>query len=581
MSITFKDEAAAHVIPRVWITKLEFSSGDEIKLEATDKVMLVGANNSGKSRTIREIVSKTQGGEDYSDLLVLKNLTLEKKGTREELHSYVQRAGQRTEAGFVLGDWQFDRNSFQHWDRPYLIGGLSGGFIRNLDAASRLGICDLQMQVGDEDAATKPQHLLHRDEGLMAKISDLFERAFGQGLVINYLGGMHIPIHVGESPDRSKHPDRATKAYTQEVKKHPALHVQGDGMRSYAGILFQAIVSPRDIICIDEPEAFLHPPQARKLGQTLSTEARGQLFVATHDSDILRGFLEGQKGKVRILRIRREGTVNGIYEASPTAIKRLWETPILRFSGALDAIFHDQAILCEDDSDCRLFSSIADHMQEVQQQTWPDTSYVPTGGKDNVPLAAEVLRAVGVPVKVVLDFDAISDGVFLKKLVKATGGDWAAADVHWRRVSAAINNSTPPCNAKIKAKIQELLDSVSADSLPKKQDIDDAYKSKSLWAGVKKHGLDGVPNGQPRRDCEQLVDLLQGMGIYLIPSGEIESFCPTQGGHGPRFVTSVLTNVELNSPSLRDLREFTEMVHKGSAAPVRSVGNSNELPNTN
>lgn len=572
MSALLKDETKAHLIPRAWISKLVFSSGDEVKLEAVDKVMLVGANNSGKSRTIREVVSKIQGGENYSDLVVIKELDLEKKGTREELRSYVESMGQRTDSGFVLGDWQVHRNSFQHWDRPYLIAGLSDGFIKNLDASSRLGICDLQVHIGDEDAPSKPQHLLYRDDKLMAKISGLFERAFGQGLAINYRGGMHIPIHVGESPDRAKFPDRAAKAYADEVKKFPALHLQGDGMRSYAGILFQAIVSARDVICIDEPEAFLHPPQARKLGHTLSTEARGQLLVATHDSDILRGFLEGQKGKVRILRIRREGNINWVYEASPDAIKRLWETPILRFSGALDAIFHDQAILCEDDSDCRLFSSVADHMQDTQQQTWPDTAYVPTGGKAGIPLAAEILRAVGVPVKVVLDFDAISDGTFLKKLVTAAGGDWASAEIHWRRVAAAVNEGTPPNEATIKVQIQGLLNSVSADKLPKKQDIEDAYKSKSPWADIKKHGLSGVPNGQARQECESLVDLLQKIGIYLVPSGEIESFCPTQGGHGPKFVTAVLTNVELNSPSLRDLREFTERIHKGSAAPVESVG---------
>ncbi|MGR4877057.1 ATP-dependent nuclease [Pseudoxanthomonas sp. LARHCG66] len=572
MSAVLKDEAKAHVIPRAWLSRLEFSSGDEIELEAVDKVMLVGANNSGKSRTIREIVSKIQGGDEYNDLVVLRELVLEKKGTQEDLYSYVQRFGHKTEAGFVVGDWQVNRNAIQYWNRSYLIAGLSDGFVRNLDAASRLLICNLQMQIGDEDAPSMPQHLLYRDDALMAKISGLFERAFGQGLVINYLGGQHIPIHVGDSPDRSKFPDRATKAYTNEIKKYPALHLQGDGMRSYAGILFQAVVSARDVICIDEPEAFLHPPQARKLGQTLSTEAQGQLFVATHDSDILRGFLEGQKGKVRILRIRREGSVNWVYEASPDAIKKLWETPVLRFSGALDAMFHDQAILCEDDSDCRLFSSVADYMQETQQQTWPDTAYVPTGGKAGMPLAAEILRAVGVPVKVVLDFDAISDGAFLEKLVKAVGGDWPAAKEHWHRVSSAVREGTPPTEATIKVQIRGLLDGVPADKLPKKQDVDDAYKSKSPWSGVKKYGLNGVPNGQARQECESLIDVLQKSGIYLVPSGEIESFCPTQGGHGPKFVTSVLTNVELNSSSLRDLREFTERIHKGSAAPVKSVG---------
>jgi hypothetical protein len=582
MSVSLKEEVAAHVVPRAWISRLEFSSGDEVELEATDKIMLVGANNSGKSRTIREIVSKSQGGDEYSDLVVLKELDVEKKGTRTELESYVQRFGQPTDSDFVVRDWRVHRNAFHYWDHPYLKAGLCDGFIRNLDAANRLAICNLQANVGYEDAPNKPQHLLYRDDVLMAKISRLFERAFGQGLMINYLGGMHVPIHIGNKPEGPKFLDRATKAYADEVKKHPALHLQGDGMRSYAGILFEAVASTRDVICIDEPEAFLHPPQARKLGQTMSTEAQGQLIVATHDSDILRGFLEGNKGKVRILRIRRDGNLNWVYEASPDSIALLWKTPVLRFSRALDAIFHDQAILCEDDSDCRLISSVADHMQDAHQETWLDTAYVPMGGKAGIPQAAEILRAVGVPVKVVLDFDAISDGGFLEKLVKAAGGDWAAAALRWRRVSAAITEGRTPSEATIKADIRALLDSVGADELPRKQDIDEAYKSKSPWAHIKRYGLDGVPKGQARQECELLVEMLENVGIYLIPTGEIESFCPTQGGHGPKFVTNVLTHVQLDSPSLRALREFTEKVHKGSAAPTKSVGKIRDrrLPQT-
>jgi len=55
--------------------------------------------------------------------------------------------------------------------------------------------------------------------------------------------------------------------------------------------LFEIVVSERDITLLDEPEAFLHPPQMRRLSETLSSEVKGQLIVATHSSDILRGFL--------------------------------------------------------------------------------------------------------------------------------------------------------------------------------------------------------------------------------------------------------------------------------------------------
>ena len=572
MSILLADNATALTAPSVSLATLAFSGGDEVVLEPTDKVMLVGANNSGKSRTIREIERKCSGGDEYNDLVVLKSIELKKIGTQEDLAAHVQRRGKQTGTDFLIGNWSLSQYSFQYWNQPYLKAGLAAGFIKNLDAASRLAICELQPSVAPSDVPTKPQQLLYRDDVLMKQASTLFKRAFGRELMIDFRGGSRIPMHIGTTPSGPGYEDRASSLYSQAVSLQPALHEQGDGMKSYAGILFEAVASGRDVLFIDEPEAFLHPPQARKLGEALSTHVAGQLIVATHSSDILRGFLEGNKGKVRILRIVRDGDKNKIYEANPASIEALWKTPVLRFSNALDAIFHDQAILCEDDSDCRLISSISDHIQTANQETWADTAYVPMGGKAGIPKAAEILRAIGVPVKAVFDFDLISERSSLQAAVEAFGANWVDVQLHWKRVVAAMNDGEAPTASQIKAKIQDVLDRSGEDMLPKKKDIDEAFKRKSPWAKVKEFGLDGVPNGHAREECEALLKLLEAVGIYLVPSGEMESFCRSVGGHGPKFVTKVLTSVSLNDGRLQALRDFTARVHRGAAAPIESIG---------
>ena len=66
--------------------------------------------------------------------------------------------------------------------------------------------------------------------------------------------------------------DRVSDPYVQAVRMNPLLDKQGDGMKSYAGILFEAVVANLDITLIDEPEAFLHPPQMRRLGDDLLHE---------------------------------------------------------------------------------------------------------------------------------------------------------------------------------------------------------------------------------------------------------------------------------------------------------------------
>ena len=65
-------------------------------------------------------------------------------------------------------------------------------------------------------------------------------------------------------------------------------------MRSFASVILHLLapITP-SILLLDEPEAFLHPPQARLLGEIIAKEKshRAQLFVATHSSDVLQGLM--------------------------------------------------------------------------------------------------------------------------------------------------------------------------------------------------------------------------------------------------------------------------------------------------
>src|SRR5690606_12158093 len=126
--------------------------------------------------------------------------------------------------------------------------------------------------------------------------------------------------------------------------------------------LLHALVVEHPVVLIDEPEAFLHPPQARLLGQMLVKEApeNRQLFVATHSSDFLRGLLDTDSSRVRVVRIQRVGDVNPIKELDNEGVKNVWGDPILRYSNILDGLFHSKVIVCEGDADCRFYAATMD-----------------------------------------------------------------------------------------------------------------------------------------------------------------------------------------------------------------------------
>lgn len=210
-----------------------------------------------------------------------------------------------------------------------------------------------------------------------------------------------------------------------------------------------------------------------------------------------------------------------------------------------------------------MINSIADHLSSISDEVWQDTSYVPTGGKHGVPKVANVLRQIGVPIKVVFDIDFLSERTLVKDSVTAFGGDWESVEPLWSRVDAAVRNGVKPkTTEQIKEEIISKLADEEGDRLPK-GDIIELMKQAKPWAIIKKYGVRAIPKGNAQKDYYQLKSILESIGIYIIPVGEIENFCPEIGGHGPKFVTRLLSSVPLSDSRLEDLRKFVETVHKG------------------
>jgi len=410
--------------PTVSISEIEFSGGQTFKFYPNDKIILVGSNNSGKSQTLREIIQICESS-NKAKTVVINKLTIKKTGQNIDLRNFLDKNASLIGGSCNYKGWSLQEAFVDHWSgQPYLPLGLAAGFIKNIDASNRLQICNPQDSISVNDQKSKPQHVMYDDSQLTTKISGLFRAAFGQDIMFDYRGGRVLPIHVGQLPD-SRLVDRVGDPYVAAVRANPLLDRQGDGMKNYAGILFETLALELDVNLLDEPEAFLHPPQMRRLGETLAAEVKGQLIIATHSSDIMRGFLEGTRGNVRILRIRREGSSNLVSEATAEIMQDLWTRPELRYSNALEGVFHEQTIICEDDSDCRLLNAMADHLEAKDDRQWQDTAYVPTGGKHGVKKVAWALRSIGVPIKAVFDLDFISEEKLVKETVEAFGGDWS------------------------------------------------------------------------------------------------------------------------------------------------------------
>jgi hypothetical protein len=562
-----------HEWPRAWISGITFSDGTQVTVSPSDVLVIVGPNNCGKSEALRGIRDKLKTATQPNP--VIHQISVARSGSSGDVLEWLQEwAATRVEPlqqpefqAFGAGVHRVHVTSL--WSRAEGLGDLCRFFCHLLTADERLQTANPPRNIVlSRDSPKHPIHFLLKDDRLELKLSAKFRRAFGVDLVVHRNAGDHVPLHVGERPIPEKGEDRVSLTYVERLERLPELHAQGDGMRSFAGVILAVSVGRESVLLIDEPEAFLHPPQARLLGATLVQDrAMGrQLFVATHSADLLRGLLDSESNDVRVLRLRRQGGANVVSVLDNSRIRELWGDPLLRYSNVLDGLFHECVIVCESDSDCRFYAAVHDSLYSGQDEEarHPDLMFTHCGGKDRLPVVVRALREVDVPVKVVADFDILSEEQPLRRVIEALGIEWSGVANDWRTVKGAIDSKKPELSTDEVAKsIRSILSSVGDPIFPSeaKDKIQGVLRRSSPWSHAKTVGKAFVPGGQPSQACERLLRVFRGSGLYIVEVGELEGFVRSEGGHGPKWVNAVLRRVHLASdPELAGARDFVRQV---------------------
>lgn len=557
-------------LPSVSISSLTFSDGTHVPVDAHDVVLIVGPNNAGKSAALRAIRDKLQNAANRSHVVL--DVKIKRIGSLEEFSAWllgwtVQQVESSPDNPVfqALGHALHRSQAHSEWNRTdHMLGGLSRWFCHLLSADERLQICNPPNNIAlARDNPNHPVHFLLRDDKLELLLSTKFRKAFGADLVVHRNAGSQVPVHVGERPTPGPGEDRVSISYIERLERLPTLHTQGDGMRSFAGVLLATSVGQENIMLIDEPEAFLHPPQARLLGTTLVQDRSGerQLFIATHSTDILRGVLNAESPEVKVLRIRRSGTKNIVRLLSNERIKELWGDPLLRYSNILDGLFHESVVVCESDGDCRFYAAVLDAtlVGKGDDAKRPDLMFTHCGGKARLAMVIRALREVDVPVKAVADFDVLSSEEPLKSIAEALGLDWSDVQTDWKIVKTAVDSKKPDLTtADVQQEIGQILSNVSENSFPQKAkaDIQGVLKRSSAWAHAKQIGKAFVPPGDPTKACERLLTTLRTAGLHVVEVGELEGYARTEGGHGPKWVNAVLARPLATDPELGAARHF-------------------------
>lgn len=496
--------------PRLSFETITFSDGTELTLDEDDIVVFVGPNNAGKSAALRELegwVARSDAG------VVIGRATMRKEGTWEDLRAYLDAKAQKTGTaadpvyggiGFNIPHshlFYFDNSAGRHSVAPFFAKRLTTeGRLLDSNAAPALALF--------QAPPTHPIHLLLMDEELSKDISDKFRHAFGKDLTPFRAGGSNFPLYVGAKPPVPSGKDELSREFVEALlRTNVTLESQGDGMRSFAAVLLHVLAArTHSIQFLDEPEAFLHPPQARLLGRYIAGNRPGnsQLFIATHSTDALEGLIEGGSDKVRIVRIRREGDVNRVRELGKEQTQALATDTLARFSRVFDGIFFEHVVICEADADCMFYQSIL-NVPSISGDRRPDVLFLHTAGKHRMARLAETLRSLDVPVSVIADIDVLNEENTFKNLFQKLGGNWADVEAHWKTVSDTVLKQRPPLNAvQIAGQIAAQLQGVTGTGAfpeEKERAIKDVFRTVSPWSALKRSGRKALPAGEPISVC--------------------------------------------------------------------------------
>jgi hypothetical protein len=349
------------------------------------------------------------------------------------------------------------------------------------------------------NAPSTPIQALYGHDDKVEKLSDASLSAFGHKITFDHLGGSWR-LRLGEPTVEPAITGRnlfATSETKAAIEGLSAVEEQGDGLKSYLGVLLELLAERHLFIVLDEPEAFLHPPQARRLAAEIVRikQAQAQLFVATHDPNFVRGLLDVDEAHLSLVRIRRVGASNPVKIVSPDTVKAVASDPVLRHSHILDSLFASAAVVCEAESDCYLYeSTILDNHLLAAATT---LHFVGSSGKGRVKLTCQMLTKLGVPTAAVVDFDLLRTPADVSELLVALGNE-VEPNLEGRitRLAGQLAQharAKTPTKAEFMQRITETMGGVSDDtalSTSAAQRISKLAAESANWSTLKRHGLD-------------------------------------------------------------------------------------------
>ena len=564
-------------IPSISIEKIKFNDETSIEFKNDDIVLLVGANNVGKSRTLKDLK------DDLNDLskprVIVDEIVYKSSDfSSSQLKNYFEK-------NIIKDSWE-NYNVFIDENQSYCFSASS--FTDNVDekqfykalfsflsTESRLNITrPITFNTTVDNRSLTIMKGLESDSKSINTLNKVLQMGFGKSVEVyeEYRDGTLVKKYkIGKSTNIIAAINSNRRDNLNLLKDMEDLHSQGDGIRSAFAILSSLIVNNHSLFLIDEPETFLHPPQARLLGKNIvALSKQKQCFISTHSIDFIKGVLEADSSRVKIIKIDRLENENKFNLVDNDSVAEIANDKNLRYTNILDGLFYDGLVLCENESDCKFYSAILENLNLALYQ---NTLFCAVGGKDQFKKVVPLLKKLNIQYFIIADIDSINNKDNLKQLVNSIEPNcYDQIDACHKKFIEEFEkgmNSQVKTQQVIKTEINQLFtaDKYMPDAIAK--GIKDILKNISSFKLLKSGGKNILPQGECVDLFNQLKEFLNEHKVFILECGEIERFVPEVGGHGNAWVEKTFARYDdLNDDVYNEVKGFIEKTLIQKAKPL-------------
>ncbi len=344
-----------------------------------------------------------------------------------------------------------------------------------------------------------------------------------------------IQFRVGA--DFSSIPDNPQDAF-EKLKDFVVLDDQGDGLRSVLGMITAIIALEKPIILLDEPEAFLHPPQALQLGEIISKIASDdqQVFIATHSADFLRGLLGATRDSV-IVHLDRTANDTKANVLDAETLNQIVTDPLLSSSRVLDGMFYKGVVATEADADAVFYQRLFQKIGAADEIHFVNAHNKQTLKKIIIPY-----KKLGVKFAMIADADVIRDKHDLDEILDVTADVDIKERIHQERevvLNHFQNKSKYETLCELRDNTKKLVEETTFSSETSPDDLshilfDFRLALKKLredsddLAEFKKSGRAALPT-EIQANFDTLWNACASIGLFVVKVGELESWLGDYG----------------------------------------------------